>query len=84
MTLFQWKYYFSVHEILHRCTAGGRKCNVKSEQPGVWNGSQLEFEVPVGKWISRSVTDALEGHFFMCHTLIPNVTVDFGTEGYFL
>lgn len=40
----------------------------------------VEVHVPAGKWISRVLADSSLGNNFMCHTLVPNVSVDFGRE----
>jgi len=38
---------------------------------------QSEIEVEAGIWISQFYFDGNQGHNVLCHTLRPNVTIDF-------
>ncbi len=40
-----------------------------------------EAEVEAGTWRSRILADSNLGFNFLCHTLVPNVTVDFSSPG---
>ena len=88
LTSFAWTYYFSVRDIVHLCKVGGVNfMDLKiSKLESVWNEDVegLVLELPMGTWTSRVVSDALEGRLFMCHTLVPNITVDFEKEGVYV
>ncbi len=87
-----WKYYFTLDEILFprentqflsddRCRVGTVSCGyLDADEESLFlnnNTQDLEYEVPAGKWKSRILADSQDGKLYMCHTLIPNMTVDF-------
>ena len=67
------------------CRVGSHSCDLvakaisENPKPAHVNMTQ-EFEVPAGKWVSRVMADSDRGNTYFCHTLIPNVTVDFGVK----
>ncbi len=90
-----WKYYFNLDKMLERvtgdvgrlCRVGNSKCSIKKDSkfngaPTDLSKQEVEVEVEAGKWVSRILADSKLGNIFMCHTLIPNVTVSFSqTDG---
>lgn len=67
------------------CTVGGKSCSLPKDL-SFENFNQkdlsdhVEVKVEAGKWISRLMADSLNGHTFLCHTLVPNVTVNFSKQ----
>ena len=85
-----WKYYFTLdkiiqerdttmHETDDRCRIGSVDCGYKKDDKVVGEGNEesIEVEVPAGKWISRFFSDSDRGTNHLCHTLVPNVTINF-------
>lgn len=85
-----WKYYFTLDEIFsvgedNNCLVGPITCNPNKDSqfmayPDDLSQQEAEFEVEAGVWRSRILADSKRGDIFMCHTLIPNVSVSFRTN----
>ncbi len=86
-----WRYYFTLDKKIRRyfegtdlfeptCRVGPHSCGIPRKGTVTRNDSQesLELEVPAGKWVSKFLADSHLGSTYLCHTLVPNVTVDFG------
>ncbi len=87
---FLRKYYITLDKIFRKslsfglhpgCKIGGFLCEV-SELPE-WKEDQdeLQVHVPAGVWTSRFLADSDKGFNALCHTLKPNVSVDFASDG---
>ncbi len=85
-----WKYYFTLDKIIterddwmqrkdHRCRMGSVGCGYLEGDRLVGEEDEevVEVEVPAGKWVSRFLADSYVGANYLCHTLIPNVTINF-------
>ena len=64
------------------CIVGGMGCTYPYDEFPVHlldpSENIVTVEVPAGKWVSRFMMDSAEtAHLFLCHTLVPNVTLDF-------
>lgn len=80
---FLWLFYMGPDTIISTsgepCMIGGISCAFPTEFPKMpENGSAVRY-VPVeaGVWESRILADSKAGKNEFCHTLVPNVTVDF-------
>ena len=85
-----WKHHFNLNKIMsdytrdkkygNLCSIGSKSCSPPPEASVTLPTdvtATLELEVEAGTWKSRFLADSKEGTTFMCHTLVPNVTVDF-------
>ena len=88
-----WKYQFTLDDILRPergqfseimyCRVGTVSCSFPEKgskfAPSEHDNETEYFEMHVaaGTWTSRLMADSDKGATFMCHTLQPNVTVDF-------
>ncbi len=63
----------------NRCRVGNVQCGLGFEEKVAPDGDKEvhESEVPAGKWISRFLADSYQGTNHLCHTLVPNITVNF-------
>ncbi len=86
-----WIYYFTLDEIFsvgeNICQVGTFTCHPNPTKddyfkayPDDRSQQEAEFEVEAGMWRSRILADSKRGDIFMCHTLIPNVSVSFSTN----
>ncbi len=69
-----------------RCMIGNVNCVriMKNDEVVIpKNSSQQEVEVEVqaGRWRSRFYASSVDAKLYLCHTLVPNVTVDFASIG---
>ena len=66
-----------------KCSVGHLPCSIPEKLVGMPEPGkdEFEYEVPAGKWISRLMADSNRGWNFMCHTMKPNVSVDFSVAG---
>ncbi len=69
-----------------RCKVGNVNCvryMGDSEVVIPLNSSQqdIELEVEAGKWRSRFLASSTDAKLYLCHTLVPNVTVGFAATG---
>lgn len=90
-----WKYYFTLDNILslyrgdpfsplsQKCRVGLFSCHLDIHDAIIpTNGSRfVETEVEAGKWVSKFMADSYRGENHLCHTLVPNVSVDFAVNG---
>ena len=86
-----WEYYFKLNEVFYdvskdagkrkNCQIGPVSCSPPKEvgRPDTHSGTVLT-ETPAGTWTSQLLADSENGGYYMCHTLVPNVTVDFSME----
>ena len=70
----------------YACNIGGFSCGFAEDQklPKPPTGARegiLQTEVPAGTWTSRFFADTDIGNIYLCHTLRPNVTVNFSIPG---
>jgi len=91
-TTFLWKYYLTLDKIFldprkYRtrvgCRVGGARCEPPTELPA-WpvqdDGLVMHVEVEAGVWTSQFLADGENGFNLLCHTLQPNVSVDFSVD----
>ncbi len=69
------------------CRIGQVSCTIPPGPDGVRERIRPEDpkdivrrESPAGVWTSRPLADSSEGRIYMCHTLQPNVSVNFATR----
>ena len=76
--------FLSLAQVVDHCSVGGEDCVYPDTDPAelpAEDHAEFEVEVPAGKWVTRPFADSTDkGYNFMCHTLIPNVTVNFTRE----
>ncbi len=70
----------------HRCRVGPFNCILllktgETATPNDTSKQQYEIEVAAGKWRSRFFSSSVDAKIYLCHTLVPNVTVKFATPG---
>ncbi len=90
---FHWGFYYTLNKVIEplsldnkmTCMVGSHSCAYKvSTAVKPSSGSEdeaLSIEVPAGVWTSRFFTDSDVGTTYLCHTLQPNVTVNFSVQG---
>ncbi len=84
-----WKYYFTLDKVLtpadmdwrSSCLMGEIICShPKTIESNITSMDEIVVPVPAGIWRSRFVADSQYGALLMCHTLTPNITVDFSSR----
>jgi len=83
-----WKYGFNLDDVIFRstdkegCLVGITTCTINSlDDEGRASFEAEERPVESGVWRSRLLADSSDGTTFFCHTLVPNVTIDFSKAG---
>ncbi len=75
-----------IHSSDHRCNVGNVDCvlRLKSYEaalPDDLTHQEFEIEVEAGKWRSRFFASSIDAKIYLCHTLVPNMTVRFTSPG---
>ena len=77
------EYRITGEKKFHQCKIGTASCSIDWQQVTKPDKVSItpEIQVQAGKWVSRILADSYQGYTYLCHTLIPNVTVDFSKQG---
>ena len=70
----------------NKCKVGNVNCVRKMTDidvviPSNSSHQEVEIDVQAGKWKSKFYASSVDSSLYLCHTLVPNVSVDFSNTG---